>query len=118
MVFCAARAWSAAPRRLDLPCGVGYFMAVRNDSRATRIESMTKSHKIHRWQDLPDEDLLGVRIRNLKLQIAGSWLEPLVERLYGELDGKGISYHPPCYLADGWVPPRKNPHNGISFCPA
>jgi len=77
---------------------------------------MTKSHKVHNWQDLPDDELLGVRIRDLKLQIGGSGLEPLVERLYGELDAKGISFHPPCYLADEWLTPDKTPTIGIPFC--
>lgn len=77
---------------------------------------MTKSHKIRPWKNLPDGDLLGMRIRDLKLQIAGSWLEPLIEQLYYELDAKGISFHPPCYLADEWLTPDKVPIIGIPFC--
>ncbi|MBN1359772.1 MAG: putative zinc-binding metallopeptidase [Sedimentisphaerales bacterium] len=77
---------------------------------------MTKSQKTRNWQSLPDDELLGVRIRDLKLQIAGTWLEPLVERLYDELDAQGIRFHPPCYLADEWLTPDKIPIIGIPFC--
>lgn len=77
---------------------------------------MTKGQKTRNWQSLPDEELLGVRIRDLELQIAGSWLEPLVERLYGELDAKGIGCHPPCFLADEWLTPDKIPIIGVPFC--
>lgn len=74
------------------------------------------TRKTYGWEDLSDEDLLQVRIRDLKLQIPGSCLEPLVERLYGELAGKGISCHPICYLADEWLTPDKIPTIGIPFC--
>lgn len=74
------------------------------------------TRKTYDWEDLSDEDLLQVRIRDLKLQIPDSCLEPLVDRLYGELAGKGISCHPTCYLADEWLTPDKIPTIGIPFC--
>ncbi|UCD49856.1 MAG: putative zinc-binding metallopeptidase [Phycisphaerales bacterium] len=77
---------------------------------------MTKTRKTYGWEDLSDEDLLQVRIRDLKLQIPGSCIEPFVERLYGELAAKGITCHPTCYLADEWLTPDKIPTIGIPFC--
>lgn len=77
---------------------------------------MTKTRKTYSWEDLSDEDLLQVRIRDLNLQIAGSWVEPFVERLYEELTAKGIACHPTCYLADEWLTPDKIPTIGIPFC--
>jgi len=77
---------------------------------------MTKTQKIRGWEELSDDDLLQVRIRDLKLQIPGSCMEPFVEQLYEELDGKGISCHPTCYLADEWLTPDKIPTMGIPFC--
>ena len=77
---------------------------------------MTKTQKTYAWEDLPDDDLLQVRIRDLKLQIPGSSLEPLVEKLYAELTARGIAYHPACYLADEWLTPDKIPTIGIPFC--
>ncbi len=76
----------------------------------------TKTHKIRRWEELPDEELLQVRVRDLGLQIPGSCVEPFVHQLYAELDAKGISCHPTCYLADEWLTPDKIPTIGIPFC--
>ena len=68
------------------------------------------------WQDLPDEKILQMRVRDLKVAIPGSPLEPLIQRLYDHLDAKGIRFHPPCYLADEWLCPDKVPIIGIPFC--
>ena len=43
---------------------------------------MAKGVKIKDWEKLPDEDVLQMRIRDLGVQIAGSELQPLIERLY------------------------------------
>jgi len=77
---------------------------------------MAKTKRTYEWEDLPDEDLLQVRIRDLKVQIPGSPIEPFVERLYEELTAKGISCHPPCYLSDEWLTPDKVPAIGVPFC--
>ena len=76
----------------------------------------TKTHKTCRWEDLPDEELLQVRIRDLGLQIPGSCMEPFVRELHDELAAKGISCRPMCYLADEWLTPDKIPTIGIPFC--
>ena len=68
------------------------------------------------WENLADEEILGIRIRDLGLDIKGTNLEGLVQRLYGELEARGIGFHPPCYLADEWLCPDKVPMIGIPFC--
>ena len=77
---------------------------------------MAKVTKTKDWDKLSDEDILSIRVRDLRVQIPGSELEPLIERLYGELDAKGISFHPSCYLADEWFCPDRVPIIGIPFC--
>ena len=67
------------------------------------------------WENLSDEQLLQMKIRDLGLTIHGSTLEPMIENLYKELDDKGINFHPPCYLADEWLCPDKEPIMGIPF---
>ncbi len=67
------------------------------------------------WEKLPDEQLLQTRVRDLGLRIEGSPLAPLIQKLYAELDGRGIGFHPPCYLADEWFCPDKVPVIGIGF---
>jgi hypothetical protein len=77
---------------------------------------MTKTAKTKDWEELPDEEILQMRVRDLGVQIPGSPLEPLIEELYEELGAKGVNFHPPCYLADEWLCPDKVPIIGIPFC--
>jgi hypothetical protein len=68
------------------------------------------------WWDLPDEEILQMRIRDLNLSIQDSPIEAFIDNLHKELDAKGIVFHPPCYLADEWLCPDKEPIIGIPFC--
>lgn len=77
---------------------------------------MAKSPRKYDWESLPDDELLQIRVRDLKIQIRGSLVEPQVDGLYRELDDKGIRIRPPCYLADEWLTPDKIPIIGIPFC--
>ena len=67
------------------------------------------------WEKLPDEELMKMRIRDFHLSIENSRLQSLIDKLYEELDTAGISFHPPCYLADEWLCPDKEPIIGIPF---
>jgi len=67
------------------------------------------------WEQLSDRELMDVRVRDLNLSIEGSVLEPRVEQLYEELEAKGLGFRPPCYLADEWLCPDKQPIIGIPF---
>jgi hypothetical protein len=70
----------------------------------------------------PDRDwnqerrrLLGRRISDLGLRIAGSAVERLVQRLYDELDAHGLVFRPPVYLSDEWGCPEGTPLIGVPF---
>lgn len=67
------------------------------------------------WEDLADEDLLEIRIKDLGLHIQETGLEERINHLYRELSSKGIIFHPVCYLADEWLCPDKMPVIGIPF---
>jgi hypothetical protein len=67
------------------------------------------------WASLRDEELLAMRIRDLGLRVEGSPLEPRVAALYGELDARGLSLRPPCYLGDEWFSPAGVPAIAIPF---
>jgi hypothetical protein len=67
------------------------------------------------WTSLSDEQLLERRIRGLKLQIAGSGLEPQIQQLYDELSAKGLVFHPPCHVGDEWFVPEGIPAIFIPF---
>ncbi|MFH1062223.1 MAG: putative zinc-binding metallopeptidase [Candidatus Omnitrophota bacterium] len=64
---------------------------------------------------ISEEDLLKLRIKDLSLQIQGTWLAECVEKLYAELEAKGIKFKPECYLADEWLTPDEEPVVGIPF---
>lgn len=65
--------------------------------------------------ELSEEKLLQLRLCELNIGIKGTWLEDCVNQLYRELDEKGISFKPPCYLADEWLTPDGEPVIGIAF---
>jgi len=68
------------------------------------------------WQDMTDDEILNLRVKDLGLRIKGSPVEPLIDKLYEELAAHGISFHPACYLADEWLTPEGEPIIGIPFC--
>jgi hypothetical protein len=76
---------------------------------------MKKAKKQVNWERLSEKKLLQMKIRDLGLSVQGSLLEGLIEKLYAELDAKGIEFHPPCYLADEWLCPDGEPIIGIPF---
>ena len=67
------------------------------------------------WEKLPDEEILAIRIRDLGLELIRSPLHGYVQALYSELENRGISFRPPCYLADEWLCPDREPIIGIPF---
>lgn len=76
---------------------------------------MTRPSKPADWETLPEEEILQMRVRDLKLEIAGSAVESFIQRLREELEAAGIRFHPPCYFADEWLCPEKVPIIGIPF---
>ncbi len=67
------------------------------------------------WAQASDDRLLDWRICDLGVKIEGSILEPRIERLYEELDLRGISFRPHCWLADDWFSPQGVPGIAIPF---
>lgn len=61
------------------------------------------------------EKLLQRRIKDLRLHLAGTPLEKHIQQLYAELEAKGISLKPQCYLSDQWGCPSGVPVIGIPF---
>jgi hypothetical protein len=55
---------------------------------------------------LSDDELLRLRICDLKLKISGSELESRIDKFYTELAAKGVTVKPICYLGDEWFCPE------------
>lgn len=56
-----------------------------------------------------------MRLCDLNLRIKGSWLEERVERLYENLDHKGVSLRPHVWLSSEWFSPDGIPGVAIPF---
>jgi len=51
---------------------------------------------------LTDEQLLDLRFCDLKLKLEGTEIQPYIDRLYRELNLKGIAFRPHFWLSDEW----------------
>ena len=67
------------------------------------------------WTRLSDEDLLSLRFCDLKLSIDRSPLKRRVDRLYSELDGRGIGVKPHIWLSEEWFSPDGVPGIAVPF---
>jgi hypothetical protein len=76
---------------------------------------MKRNLKHADWEKLSEEDFLQMRVRDLRIQIPDSPVEPFIQRLYEELEARGVQFRPPCYFADEWLCPDKTPIIGIPF---
>ena len=59
--------------------------------------------------------LLDRRISELGLSVRGTAVERIADRLYGELEQKGLHFRPPVYLSDQWGCPEGTPIIGVPF---
>ena len=67
------------------------------------------------WANLPDEELLDVRLCDLELKIEGTQVEDRIEQLYDELEHRGIQLRPHAWLSSEWFSPDGVPGMGIPF---
>jgi hypothetical protein len=67
------------------------------------------------WEHVSDEDLLDVRIADLKVRIKGTDLERRIAQLYGELEARGLKLRPKCFLSDEWLSPGDQAAIGVPF---
>jgi hypothetical protein len=67
------------------------------------------------WAALPEEELLQLRLCDLGLRIEGTVLEERIERLYDELQYRGIQFRPHFWISDEWFSPDGVPGVAIPF---
>ncbi|MCO4793229.1 MAG: putative zinc-binding metallopeptidase [Bacteriovoracaceae bacterium] len=65
---------------------------------------MSKKRSIQ-WADLSDEQLLKMRICDLKLKLKNTWVEKQVNKLHKELDKKNLHFKPHVWISDDWYSP-------------
>jgi hypothetical protein len=64
---------------------------------------------------MSDDEILRLRICDLKLKIPGTELESRIATFYNELTDKGISVKPLCYLGEEWFCPEGSASIAIPF---
>jgi hypothetical protein len=67
------------------------------------------------WPDWDDERLLGLRLCDLGVTIAGSLIDGRISLLSRELEERGITFRPHFWLADEWFCPDGVPGIAIPF---
>lgn len=83
---------------------------MHNNSRPRR-----RSSRQPFWADLPDKELLEVRLCDLGVQIEGTPIEERIERLYEELEARELSFRPHLWLSDEWFSPDGVPGIAVPF---
>lgn len=69
----------------------------------------------HAWADWPDDRLLKLRLKDLKLTIEGTWIEHCLEDLQAELDERDLRIRPHAWLSDEWFSPDTTPGIAVPF---
>ena len=67
------------------------------------------------WAALPDEKLLEVRLKDLKVSVEGTWLEDCLLSLHDELGERGIRVRPHAWISSEWFSPNTTPGIAIPF---
>ncbi len=82
---------------------------------AHRAQAHRRAARALPWARLSDEELLSLRFCDLRLSLESSPLQPRVERLYGELDSRGIRLRPHVWLSEEWFSPDGVPGIAVPF---
>ena len=81
-------------------------------------ECHEKSHPVPAAIDLENIDekqLLQSRLCDLPITIDNTWLKEVIDKLYAELEARGLAFRPPCYLGDEWFSPEGVPVIALPF---
>ena len=76
---------------------------------------MTTRKRAHDWEELPDSELLDMRIRNLDVRVEGTWIEESLADLYEDLERREIPFRPHAWLSTDWFVPDDVPGIAIPF---
>jgi Putative zinc-binding metallo-peptidase len=82
---------------------------------ARRSPHSGKRRRALAWTRLSDEELLSLRFCDLKLTIEQSPLKRRVQRLYSELEARGIRVRPHVWLSEEWFSPDGVPGIAVPF---
>lgn len=67
------------------------------------------------WAELPQRELLKLRICDLGVTLEGTWLEAHISKVQGELLARDLRLRPHFWLSDEWFSPNDIPGVAIPF---
>jgi len=67
------------------------------------------------WSSWPDEHLLQLRLRDLRVTVEGTWLEDSLHAIHDELDQRGLRIRPHAWISDEWFSAESTPGIAIPF---
>ncbi|HEV7433029.1 MAG TPA: putative zinc-binding metallopeptidase [Steroidobacteraceae bacterium] len=67
------------------------------------------------WTRLADEQLLDLRLCDLRLSLRGTPVQTRITRLYRELAARGLGFRPHAWLAEEWFSPDGVPGFAVPF---
>jgi hypothetical protein len=67
------------------------------------------------WADLPDHELMGLRLKDLPLSLAGSVVESRIAQLTSELQARGLVFPIHFYVSDEWFTPDGEAAMAVPF---
>jgi len=67
------------------------------------------------WSSLPDEELLRLRFKDLKVTVEGTWLEDCLSRLHEELAEQNLRVRPHAWISNEWFSPSDTPGIAVPF---
>jgi len=76
---------------------------------------MTRSRVPPDWPQLSDDELMGLRMSDLPLQIAGTTLEGRIDRLRSELEARGLRVPIHFYISTEWFTPDDTVSMAVPF---
>jgi hypothetical protein len=76
---------------------------------------LRKSRRRFFWASLPDEDLLQLRLKDLRVSVEGTWLARCVRNLHRELEHRGLRVRPHAWISSEWFSTDDTPGIAIPF---
>ena len=71
--------------------------------------------KKYSWTSLSDDELLELRIKDLRVKVEGTWLQRCMDTLHAELASHDIRVRPHAWISSEWFSPENTPGIAIPF---
>ncbi|MCB9717650.1 MAG: putative zinc-binding metallopeptidase [Myxococcales bacterium] len=84
-------------------------------AKRTKPAGSSRRRSRFHWEELSPDELLRVRLCDLKLSLDNTWLQVLIERVREELTAHGLVLRPHFWLSDEWASPDDVPGVAIPF---